>query len=100
MKDNIGKQSAMLGNALTNVSRRITTSSVGIDDEPIRLHRPLVTLMTPVEQFEQLEIMSRERATLAKKEAEHWLAEAEYWLAEANEWRELRKSPEPIHGKN
>jgi len=29
--------------------------------------------------------MSRERATLAKKEAEHWLAEAEYWLAEANE---------------
>jgi hypothetical protein len=56
--------------------------------------------MTPKEQFEQLEIMSRERATLAKKEAQHWLAEAEYWLAEANEWRELRKSPEPIHGKN
>ena len=57
-------------------------------------------LMTPGEQFEQLEIMSRERATLAKKEAEHWLAEAEYWLAEANEWRELRKSPEPVHRKN
>jgi hypothetical protein len=33
--------------------------------------------MTPREHFEQLEIMSRERATLAKKEAEHWLAEAE-----------------------
>jgi hypothetical protein len=59
-----------------------------------------VTVMTPREHFEQLEIMSRERATLAKKEAEHWLAEAEYWLAEANEWRQLRKSPEPIHGKN
>ena len=59
-----------------------------------------MTLMTPREQFEQLEIMSRERATLAKKEARHWLTEAEYWLAEANESRELRKSPEPIHGEN
>jgi hypothetical protein len=28
--------------------------------------------------------MSRERATLVKTEAEHWLAEAEYWLAEAD----------------
>ena len=56
--------------------------------------------MTPREHFEQLEIMSRERATLAKKEAEHWLAEAEYWLAKANEWRQLRESPEPVHGKN
>src|SRR5258708_16562666 len=90
MKDNIGKQSAMLGNALTNVSRRITTSSVGTDNAPVRLRQPLVTLMTPVEQFEQLEIMSRERATLAKKEAE-------YWLAEATEGRELRKSPDPLH---
>ena len=100
MKDNIGKQSATLGNALTNVSRRITTSSVGTDNAPVRLRQPLVTLMTPTEQFEQLEIMPRERATLAKKEAEHWLAEAEYWLAEANEWRELRKSPEPVHGES
>jgi hypothetical protein len=56
--------------------------------------------MTPREHFEKLEIMSRERATLAKKEAEHWLAEAEYWLAEANEWRQLGKSPDPIRGKN
>jgi hypothetical protein len=39
--------------------------------------------------------MSRERATLAKREAEHWLAEAEYWLAEAEEWRQLRESPDP-----
>ena len=45
-------------------------------------------------QFENLEIMSRERATLARKEAEHWLAEAEYWLAEAEEWRQLRESPD------
>jgi hypothetical protein len=44
-------------------------------------------------QFENLEIMSRERATLARKEAEHWLAEAEYWLAEAEEWRQLKESP-------
>ena len=61
--------------------------------------------MTPREQFEQLEIMSRERATLAKKEAEHWLGELPLQaqaarLAEANEWRQLRKSPEPVHGKN
>ena len=40
--------------------------------------------MNPKGQFENLEIMSRERATLAKKEAAHWLAEAEYWLAEAD----------------
>jgi hypothetical protein len=49
--------------------------------------------MNPKGQFENLEIMSRERATLARKEAEHWLAEAEYWLTEAEEWRQLRESP-------
>jgi hypothetical protein len=47
-------------------------------------------------QFEALEIMCRERATLAKKEAEHWLAEAEYWLAEAEEWKQLRDLPDPF----
>ena len=52
--------------------------------------------MNPKGQFENLEIMSRERATLAKKEAEQWLAEAEYWLAEAEEWRQLRQSPNPF----
>jgi hypothetical protein len=52
--------------------------------------------MNPKSQFENLEIMSRERATLAKKEAEHWLAEAEYWLAEAEEWKQLRESPDPF----
>jgi hypothetical protein len=52
--------------------------------------------MNPKGQFENLELMSRERATLAKKEAEHWLAEAEYWLAEAEEWRQLRQSSDPF----
>jgi hypothetical protein len=52
--------------------------------------------MNPKSQFENLEIMSRERATLAKKEPEHWLAEAEYWLAEAEEWKQLRESPDPF----
>jgi hypothetical protein len=48
------------------------------------------------DQFENLEIMSRERATLAKKEAEHWLAEAEYWLTEADEWKHLKESADPF----
>jgi hypothetical protein len=52
--------------------------------------------MNPKSQFENLEIMSRERATLAKKAAEHWLTEAEYWLAEAEEWKQLRDSPDPF----
>jgi hypothetical protein len=52
--------------------------------------------MNPKGQFENLEIMSRERATLARKEAEHWLAEAEYWLTEAEEWRQLRESADPF----
>jgi hypothetical protein len=44
--------------------------------------------MNPKSQFENLEIMSRERATLAKKEAERWL--------EAEEWKQLRESPDPV----
>jgi hypothetical protein len=52
--------------------------------------------MNPKNQFANLEIMSRERAALAKKEAEHWLAEAEYWRAEAEEWKQLRESPDPF----
>jgi hypothetical protein len=52
--------------------------------------------MTRKNQFENFEIMSRERATLAKRRAEQWLAEAAYWLAEAEEWRQLRKSPDPL----
>jgi hypothetical protein len=50
--------------------------------------------MNPKSQFANLEIMSRERAALAKKEAEHWLAEAAYWIAEAEEWKQLRESPD------
>jgi hypothetical protein len=49
--------------------------------------------MDPRGQFENLEIMSRERATLARREAAHWLAEAEYWAAEAEEWRQLKEAP-------
>jgi hypothetical protein len=52
--------------------------------------------MNPKSQFTNLEIMSRERAALARKEAEHWLAEAEYWFAEAEEWKQLRESPGPF----
>jgi hypothetical protein len=48
--------------------------------------------MSPRSHFENLEIMSRERATLAKKEAEYRLAEADYRLAEADEWRQIAKS--------
>jgi hypothetical protein len=45
-------------------------------------------------QFVALEIMCRERATLAKKEMKHWQTEAKYWLAEAEEWRRFRESKE------
>ena len=38
------------------------------------------------EEFASLEIMCRERATLAKKKMEFWFSEAEYWRAEAEEW--------------
>jgi hypothetical protein len=37
-------------------------------------------------QFSALEVMCRERAALAKKDFE-------YWLAEAEEWRQLKESP-------
>ena len=39
-------------------------------------------------QFAALELMCRERAAVAKKEME-------YWLAEAKEWKQLRESPDP-----
>jgi hypothetical protein len=42
--------------------------------------------MNSKDQFAALEGMCRERAALAKKETE-------YWLAEAEEWKQLRKSP-------
>ena len=47
-------------------------------------------------QFVALEIMCRERATLAKKEMEQWQAENEYWQAEAEEWKQFRESLHPF----
>ena len=47
-------------------------------------------------QFVALEIMCRERATLTKKEMEHWQAETEYWLAEAEEMRALNRHVERV----
>jgi hypothetical protein len=52
--------------------------------------------MTTRDEFENLEIMSRERAMRAQKKAEHWLSEAEFWRTEASEWRQLSKSPDPV----
>ena len=37
-------------------------------------------------QFASLEVMCRERAMLAQKEMD-------YWLAEAEEWKRIRESP-------
>jgi hypothetical protein len=45
--------------------------------------------MNSKDQFAGLEVMCRERAALAKKEME-------YWLAEAEEWKQLRQSSEPF----
>ena len=42
--------------------------------------------MSSKDQFAALEVMCRERAALAKKEME-------YWLAEAEEWKQLGESP-------
>jgi hypothetical protein len=53
--------------------------------------------MYSTDEFAALEIMCRERATLAKKAME--FAEAEYWLAEAEEWKQLRQS-DPVQRKN
>ena len=56
--------------------------------------------MTKRDQFENLEIMSRERAMHAQKEAQHWLSEAEFWRTEASEWRQLSKSSDPVQSRN
>jgi hypothetical protein len=45
--------------------------------------------MNSKEQFAAFEFMCRERAALAKKEMD-------YWLAEAEEWKTLRESPGPF----
>ena len=44
-------------------------------------------------QFVALEIMCRERAAVAKREME-------YWLAEAQEWKLISDASEPIHVEN
>jgi hypothetical protein len=44
--------------------------------------------MNSKSQFATLEAMCRERAELARKEME-------YWLAEAKEWSRLRESSDP-----
>jgi hypothetical protein len=41
------------------------------------------------DRFRSLEHMCRERAALARRETE-------YWLAEAEEWRKLKESPDPF----
>ena len=46
--------------------------------------------MYSTDEFAALEIMCRDRATLAKNETE--FAEAEYWLTEAEEWKQLKNT--------
>ena len=41
------------------------------------------------DQFASFEFMCLERAALAKKEME-------YWLAEAEEWKQLRENADPL----
>jgi hypothetical protein len=45
--------------------------------------------MNSKDHFAALEVMCRERAALARREME-------YWLAKAEEWKELRESPDPF----
>jgi hypothetical protein len=47
--------------------------------------------MNSKSQFAALEIMCRERAAVAEREME-------YWLAEAEEWKRLRESPDSSIG--
>jgi hypothetical protein len=46
--------------------------------------------MYSTDEFAALEIMCRDRVTLARKEME--FADAEYWLAEAEEWKQLKNT--------
>jgi hypothetical protein len=49
--------------------------------------------MNSRDRFASFEFMCLERAALAKKEME-------YWLAEAEEWKQLRQTPDPfLEGK-
>jgi len=71
----------MFGNILTNVS-------VGLHKDEVKLRKLLGELYEFKRPIAALEVMCRERAVLAKREME-------YWLAEAEEWKQLRKSPDP-----
>jgi hypothetical protein len=64
------------------------------------LGQPLGSPMYSSDEFSSLEIMCRQRATLAKRKMELWFAEAEYWLLEAEEWKQLRRSADPTQRKN
>ena len=57
----------MLGNILTNVS-------VGLHKEQVSWGNDWRSSMNSKDQFAALEVMCRERAALAKKEMEYWLA--------------------------
>jgi len=77
------------------VSSRVTTSSVVLDKERLRLSKTGKPLYSR-KQFAALEAMCRERAALARTEMEYSLTE--YWLAEAEEWKQLRQSA-PFKGR-
>jgi hypothetical protein len=47
--------------------------------------------MNSKSQFAALEMMSRAKAALARKEME-------YWLSEADDWKRLQECPDPITG--
>jgi hypothetical protein len=86
----------MIGNAGRCFVSFITELLVGVWCDAARLGWRLVTehAMESKCQFYALELMSLERAAVARKEME-------YWLNEAEEWAQLRKagpastSPEP-----
>jgi hypothetical protein len=48
--------------------------------------------MNSKSQFAALEILSRERAAVARKEME-------YWLTEAEEWKQLKEAPDTFTGR-
>jgi hypothetical protein len=48
--------------------------------------------MNSKSQFAALEILSWERAAVARKEME-------YWLAEAEEWKQLKEAPDTFTGR-
>ena len=76
-------------NKLTSVSSCVTKLLVGLDMRKVRLPSNGNRSMYSRKQFAALELMCRERAALARKEME-------YWLAEAEEWKDLRDLSDPF----